>query len=243
MYVLPASILLTLSGIASIPILHFVVLIFYLSSPFCVQSMWHVREAVPVCLMEMCRGNLELSSSESNSSNPSSKKLYKYDVSISLQQTEDFLSELKRKLSTYEGIRVLTTTSTSTATTTTATSTLVSETSSGVGLTDLLFCCFGHAGDENLHLNIIAIFHFTPEYQVEELDRRSRQLQELLNTHVFDLVLQRRGSISAEHGIGQQKVDAMRSCRSGPELNVMRAIKQALDPMNTMNPGKVVPDG
>jgi hypothetical protein len=150
--------------------------------------MWHVREAVPVCLMEMCRSNLDLTSSEPRH-NRSTKKLYKYDVSVSLQQTEDFLCELKQQLSTHEGVRVLATTADD------ASSNRVLGSSTDSGATDLLFCCFGHAGDENLHLNIIANFHFTSESHVGEFNRRVSQLQELLNTHIFALILQRRGTI------------------------------------------------
>jgi FAD/FMN-containing dehydrogenase len=58
---------------------------------------------------------------------------------------------------------------------------------------------------------------------------------------VISLFSQYSGSISAEHGIGQQKTGAMRLCRSPAELAVMRAVKRALDPKNTMNPGKVLP--
>ena len=49
------------------------------------------------------------------------------------------------------------------------------------------------------------------------------------------------GSISAEHGVGQQKRGAMAAARSPAEINVMRALKTALDPLNLLNPGKVLP--
>jgi FAD/FMN-containing dehydrogenase len=48
------------------------------------------------------------------------------------------------------------------------------------------------------------------------------------------------GSFSAEHGIGQLKRDELRRYRSPVELDVMRKIKQALDPAGLMNPGKVL---
>ncbi|MGH8819331.1 MAG: FAD-binding oxidoreductase, partial [Achromobacter pestifer] len=48
------------------------------------------------------------------------------------------------------------------------------------------------------------------------------------------------GSISAEHGIGQVKRDALPRYKSRLELTLMRRIKQALDPLNLMNPGKVL---
>jgi FAD/FMN-containing dehydrogenase len=48
------------------------------------------------------------------------------------------------------------------------------------------------------------------------------------------------GSISAEHGIGIEKLDELQHYRSRTELDIMRTIKRALDPKNIMNPGKVL---
>ena len=48
------------------------------------------------------------------------------------------------------------------------------------------------------------------------------------------------GSISAEHGLGQMKRDEITKHKSAVELDMMRAIKRALDPLGIMNPGKVV---
>ena len=48
------------------------------------------------------------------------------------------------------------------------------------------------------------------------------------------------GSISAEHGIGQLKRDELQRYKSGVELDMMRAIKHAFDPLGLMNPGKVI---
>jgi FAD/FMN-containing dehydrogenase len=49
------------------------------------------------------------------------------------------------------------------------------------------------------------------------------------------------GSFSAEHGVGRLKTRTLAAWREGPELDLMRAIKRAVDPANLMNPGKVVP--
>ena len=57
---------------------------------------------------------------------------------------------------------------------------------------------------------------------------------------VYDVVDQFGGSISAEHGIGTIKRDALLRYRSATEIAVMRAIKAALDPNNLLNPGKVL---
>jgi FAD/FMN-containing dehydrogenase len=59
------------------------------------------------------------------------------------------------------------------------------------------------------------------------------------NRIVHDLVLELGGSISAEHGIGQLKRDELRHYRSPLELELMRRIKDALDPAGLMNPGKI----
>ena len=57
---------------------------------------------------------------------------------------------------------------------------------------------------------------------------------------VYDEVLRRGGSISAEHGIGQMKRNALVRHKSTVELDMMRAIKRALDPKGILNPGKVL---
>lgn len=85
---------------------------------------------------------------------------------------------------------------------------------------------FGHVGDGNIHFNVIV---------PPETDGLA------LNQLVHDLVVQQGGSISAEHGIGQYRVSEMLRCRSQGELKLAVGIKRALDPLNLMNPGKVLP--
>ena len=92
--------------------------------------------------------------------------------------------------------------------------------------------CFGHLGDGNLHYNVsppsgIAPLHF--------LDQ-----QEQVNRIVHDSVQRHEGAISAEHGIGALKRDELVRYKSAIELNLMRAIKAALDPLGIMNPGKIL---
>ena len=91
---------------------------------------------------------------------------------------------------------------------------------------------FGHLGDGNLHYNVSA-----PAGMDE--DRFFAQ-QSAIYECVHDQVTRFSGSISAEHGIGQLKRDENARYKSGVEMNLMRAIKRTLDPLNIMNPGKVL---
>ena len=91
---------------------------------------------------------------------------------------------------------------------------------------------FGHLGDGNLHYNVSA-----PE---GESHASFLQQQHAINLRVHDNVHKYGGSISAEHGLGALKRDEIRRYKSGTEMAMMEAIKRALDPLNLMNPGKVV---
>ncbi|MGZ8993466.1 MAG: FAD-binding oxidoreductase [Burkholderiaceae bacterium] len=91
---------------------------------------------------------------------------------------------------------------------------------------------FGHLGDGNLHYNVSA-----PPDVAEE---RFLAHQPAIYECVHDQVTRFTGSISAEHGIGQLKRDENARYKSVVEMNLMRAIKRTLDPLNIMNPGKVV---
>lgn len=92
---------------------------------------------------------------------------------------------------------------------------------------------FGHMGDGNIH------------YNISMSDAKQNQafiaLQETaVNHRVYAVVRELNGSISAEHGLGQLKRDAIRAYKDPLEMELMRTIKQALDPHGLMNPGKVV---
>jgi FAD/FMN-containing dehydrogenase len=65
-------------------------------------------------------------------------------------------------------------------------------------------------------------------------------MQPDINRLTHDAVVARRGSISAEHGLGQLRRDEAARYKSPVELRLMRAIKQALDPLGIMNPNKVL---
>jgi len=92
---------------------------------------------------------------------------------------------------------------------------------------------FGHLGDGNLHYNVQA-----PEGM--DAARFLREQEDRINTLVFDAVVRHQGSISAEHGIGSLKAGKLPHYKSPVALNLMRAIKQALDPQGIMNPGRVL---
>lgn len=90
---------------------------------------------------------------------------------------------------------------------------------------------FGHLGDGNVHFNLMApantdtsaFYNRTPE----------------INALVYDAVIARQGSISAEHGIGMLKRDELVRTADPAKLAAMRAIKAALDPHNLFNPGRI----
>ena len=92
---------------------------------------------------------------------------------------------------------------------------------------------FGHMGDGNIHYNI--------SMQQAALNQTFIELHETeVNRIVYTVVAEMEGSISAEHGIGQLKRDEITRYKSALELELMRNIKNALDPQGLMNPGKVV---
>jgi FAD/FMN-containing dehydrogenase len=91
---------------------------------------------------------------------------------------------------------------------------------------------FGHLGDGNLHYNM-GTAAGTP---IEVAFEHEQRINEVVN----DAVHARGGSISAEHGLGQLKREAITRYKSALELELMRRIKGALDPLSLMNPGKVI---
>jgi FAD/FMN-containing dehydrogenase len=94
------------------------------------------------------------------------------------------------------------------------------------------FVIFGHLGDGNLHYNLAA--------PLGESAERFMDQTAAANRIVHDLVAAAGGSISAEHGIGQLKREELQRYKSPVELDLMRAVKRALDPHGLLNPGKVL---
>jgi FAD/FMN-containing dehydrogenase len=98
---------------------------------------------------------------------------------------------------------------------------------------DVRIVAFGHIGDGNIHFNAAAADRDRAEAVVDR--------HEEIYAAVHGLVMRLGGSFSAEHGIGLVKVHEMALYKSPVELNLMRRIKQALDPQGLLNPGKVLP--
>jgi FAD/FMN-containing dehydrogenase len=92
---------------------------------------------------------------------------------------------------------------------------------------------FGHLGDGNIHFHVRAASHAAPDWYEREGEKITRL--------VDDLVTAAGGSISAEHGIGQLKRAEFARLAPPGRIDALRAIKQALDPLDIMNPGKLVP--
>lgn len=97
---------------------------------------------------------------------------------------------------------------------------------------DIQIVVFGHLGDGSLHYNT-----FLPHI----LSNDVYQHEDSINTIVYNHVIRLKGTIAAEHGIGQVKNQWLPQVRTEAEINLMRAIKARLDPHNILNPGKLLP--
>lgn len=92
---------------------------------------------------------------------------------------------------------------------------------------------FGHLGDGNVHFHVIAPEGADATWPLTE--------GKPISSFVYELVTDWGGSISAEHGIGQAKRAELGRLGDPVSLHMMQAVKQALDPANILNPGKLVP--
>ncbi|MEO1029669.1 MAG: FAD-binding oxidoreductase [Pseudomonadota bacterium] len=91
---------------------------------------------------------------------------------------------------------------------------------------------FGHVGDGNLHYSACEAKSVSQPL----LAQAANDITEIVHNQVISFG----GSISAEHGVGRLKKDEVATLKVGPEIDIMRAIKAALDPRGLMNPGRVV---
>jgi len=89
---------------------------------------------------------------------------------------------------------------------------------------------FGHAGNGNLHVNLLP------------RDEAERQRARLCLREVFETVIALEGTLSGEHGIGTAKREFMAQALDASALQLMRGIKRAFDPQGILNPGKLLPD-
>ncbi len=89
--------------------------------------------------------------------------------------------------------------------------------------------CFGHAGDGNIHVNVMV-----DGSKQEELDRGHQAIEE-----IFKMVVDMGGTLSGEHGIGTSKAPFMNIAFNQEEINLFKDLKKAFDPNNILNPGKM----
>ena len=94
---------------------------------------------------------------------------------------------------------------------------------------NLVVPCFGHAGDGNIHVNVMV-----DGSNEQELENGHKAIEE-----IFKLVVDMGGTLSGEHGIGLSKAEFMNIAFNQAELNLFKQIKEAFDPNNILNPGKM----
>jgi FAD/FMN-containing dehydrogenase len=149
-----------------------------------VNEMWSIRESCNPCVAKAgC--------------------VYKFDISIPVEEYMDITYEIESKLRT------------------------------NIYCSNMEFtvCVWGHVNDGNAHINIV-----TPGQST-----KNSKLATFIEEIVYDSVIQRYGSISAEHGLGQSKNDVMGRYKDRITLDVMQQIKDMFDPHGIMNPGKYLP--
>lgn len=93
--------------------------------------------------------------------------------------------------------------------------------------------CYGHAGDGNLHINIIK-GELTQKQWDNELPKAIKE--------IFELTVSLGGTISGEHGIGWVQKNYMPIAFNKTQLDIMHQIKNVFDPKNILNPGKILPE-
>ncbi|MGV8832310.1 MAG: FAD-binding oxidoreductase [Devosia sp.] len=92
---------------------------------------------------------------------------------------------------------------------------------------------FGHMGDGNIHFNFSQPVGADPKVFMAENDEKMHEA-------IYEIVLRLGGSVSAEHGIGQLKIELLKQVKDPVALSLMHTIKRALDPKGILNPGKML---
>lgn len=128
--------------------------------------------------------------------------IYKYDISVPINNFYQIVSDVKSKLQSLDlynpkGDKLIT-----------------------------HVAAFGHLGDGNVHLNIMA-------------KKRSQELEAKLSDIIFSKIVEMNGSISAEHGIGLQKSGLLHLSKSPQVIKLMKSLKELIDPNSIMNPYKM----
>ncbi len=95
----------------------------------------------------------------------------------------------------------------------------------------LMIVCFGHVGDGNIHVNLMADLSTEAE----------REAAESVKRRIFQIAVEMGGTISGEHGIGMMKSEFLPMALTVESIEAMKRIKLALDPNGIMNPGKIFP--
>jgi len=95
---------------------------------------------------------------------------------------------------------------------------------------EVLIPCFGHAGDGNIHVNVMV----KDKDNEEQMSNGHKAIEE-----IFKLVVDMEGTLSGEHGIGTAKAPYMNIAFTNSEMNLFRSIKKAFDPNNILNPHKM----
>ena len=147
-------------------------------------------------------------------------KLFKFDVSLSLTKHNDFIDSITNEL-LKKGYTIGN-----------------SDNNNNNNNKTLEIYNFGHAGDQNLHLNIMYSNNNNNDNNINM--NIINEIQKDLDEVIYNNIISINGSISAEHGIGQLKQKILPSTKSSVEMNLMKQIKMTLDPHNIMNPGKIL---
>jgi glycolate oxidase len=110
---------------------------------------------------------------------------------------------------------------------------LISGVKSICGKSGIRCICYGHAGDGNLHINILKE-NLSDDYWNDNVKKAIKE--------IFELTVSLGGTISGEHGIGYSQKEFLPVALSGEEILLNKRIKSAFDPNNILNPGKIIPE-